>query len=314
LRTEKSSKGDQRTLLAIVVVSYLSGIALGFLATWYGINYNSILWEKLGNLLITATVGGATIIMVYFVAHQAFLTRESIEEMRKQRLMPIVVPARGCLYHIKETIQKNFEILMNLERSNEDIDPVEKIEEIQEELQKVELMAVDGLLDRNIYRALKKYQDQIRILKENSAKLKATVQVLGDDIRKILEDIDIVKEKRKEIESEPWRSVNNLGVVSFFRYLTNNDVYRALLILIRESLWEESTEKIRAIDIYTQFKQESIKRLEPKIKSERKIPCESWRYCLEALRMSMKYLGEESKEIMGMIEKASDDLWNKYVK
>lgn len=89
MRTEKSSKGDQRTLLTIVVVSYLSGIALGFLATWYGITYNSILWEKLGNLLITATVGGATIMMVYFIARQAFLTHESIEEMREDREAPL---------------------------------------------------------------------------------------------------------------------------------------------------------------------------------------------------------------------------------
>ena len=100
LRTEKSFEGYQRTL-TIVVVLYLSGIALGFSTTWYGINYNSELWEKLGNLLITATVGGATIIMVYFIALQAMATREMVEkemiketalmnesliEMRKQRL------------------------------------------------------------------------------------------------------------------------------------------------------------------------------------------------------------------------------------
>ncbi|RLF80582.1 hypothetical protein DRN38_03820, partial [Thermococci archaeon] len=59
---------------------YLFAIALGFSATWYGINYNDILWEKLGNLLITAAVGGATIIMVYFIALQAIATREMVEK------------------------------------------------------------------------------------------------------------------------------------------------------------------------------------------------------------------------------------------
>ena len=82
LRTEKSFEGYQRMLTIFVL--YLFVVFFGFLATWQGITHENTLWEKLGNLLITAAVGVATIIMAYFIALQAIATRDMVEKASAQ--------------------------------------------------------------------------------------------------------------------------------------------------------------------------------------------------------------------------------------
>lgn len=71
-------------MLTIFVLSYFFAVLLGFLATWYGITHNNILWEKLGNLLIIGTGTGVTIIMVYFVGLQTIATQVMVEKASAQ--------------------------------------------------------------------------------------------------------------------------------------------------------------------------------------------------------------------------------------
>jgi len=83
MKAEKSSEGIQRKLTMIFLV-YLLVVFIGFIATWQGITHQNILWEKIGNSAITATVGIANIIMVYFIAQQAIANSEMVKQMVKE--------------------------------------------------------------------------------------------------------------------------------------------------------------------------------------------------------------------------------------
>ncbi len=116
----------------------------------------------------------ATVLMVFYVALQTRATKESIEEMKIQRLINVVLPASSMLLEIKDLIQDNEECLKGRGRCigyagetawREGI--FNQLRDLKEYLKKSELAFTTSLVhgDR-LYQALEEYQTTITSLKQ----------------------------------------------------------------------------------------------------------------------------------------------------
>ena len=247
------------------------------------------------NLLVNASVAIGTIAMTVFIAYQAFVTRKSIEEMRKERLTPIVIDAINALISIENKIKANFKII------EKDLSNPKKLEEIKEEIQKPEVKLVDKLLGIDLYRELKRYQSSIKTFKKRAFELQDIITRIGGF--NVITTLGNIEQSSK---------VDIFSVVPILRSSGNfNEIaYKAMLDLIREYYRDET-----ARDIYEKFKTELIRK-------------EDYIYkelvsCLSDLLLAMNILREEYEEDkekqmdrekkIKMIENAIDKLYKEYI-
>lgn len=115
-------------------------------------------------LLVLGCSALATIIMAMFIACQTKATRESVEEIKKQRLTNIVVKAIGTLNKIKQKIEANFK---HIEKGEYD-----ELESIKEELEIPELVVANKLLNMPLISELEYYQWTLNELKKENKRFK----------------------------------------------------------------------------------------------------------------------------------------------
>ncbi|WP_461866127.1 hypothetical protein [Thermococcus sp.] len=201
--------------------------------------------------LINALLTIATILMAGFVAHQAWATygiikqsqfqlvqlhkqveleKQSLDEMKKQRLTPIVVNAIGILRSLKYKLEKNFDLISH-GASNPDYP--ENLLEIEDELEKPELLLVDSLLELELYRDLKVYQEDLENLRKYSKEIRKLVEVIGEE--KLMETL-------KEVQKETGIEINKIegdalviGDGSVFLPEREERVYATILGLARNA-------------------------------------------------------------------------------
>lgn len=237
------------TISLVIVISYWVGVVF---------NFEKDVPSNVGNI-ITGLSAMATVLMVFYVAIQTHATKQSLDELKKQRLTPIVVNTIGVLRLLKYKLETNFE-LIRYGTSNPDYP--ENLLEIKDELEKPELLLVDSLLELDLYRELKVYQKDLENLKKYSAEIRRLMGVIGEE--KLIETL---KEVQKEIGVEINKMKGNgvvIGDGSVFLPEANGNIYATILGLAREAaerhedakkLYESFRERLQHSD------EENMKRL-----------------------------------------------------
>lgn len=218
----------------------------------FGLVISTLVGYWMGSVrLINAVLTIATILMAGFVAHQAWATygmikqshsqliqlikqvkleEQALNEMRKQRLTPIVVNAIAALHSLEYKIKTNFELIR---QGTFNSDYPENLLEIRDELEKPELLLVDRLLELELYRDLKFYQENLEKLQMCSEKIKKLAGTIGEG--KLME---ILKEVQKETGIEIKRTKGNAIVMEDRKVLLpegEESVYAIILGLARET-------------------------------------------------------------------------------
>ncbi|WP_324736297.1 hypothetical protein VFC49_04155 [Thermococcus sp. SY098] len=172
----------------------------------------------------------ATVLMVFYVALQTHATKQSLEEMKKQRLTPIVVNALGILHSIKDKLEKNFELI---DKGVVNSKYPEDLLEIKEEIERPELFVVDSLLGLELYRDLEDYQENVEKLKKYSKNLKTLIEDIGETkLMSIFEEVQ--KETGIEINKTEGNAVVNGEGSVVLPEGSGGDIYAIILGLARE--------------------------------------------------------------------------------
>lgn len=196
-------------------------ISLIFLIPWW------MQESKTASDVIQGFSAMTTVLMVFYVAIQTHSTKQSLEEMKKQRLTPIIVEALEVLRSLKSKLEKNFEVI---HYGAADPRYPDNLLELTEELERPEFLVVDSLFEElGLYNDIKDYQENIGRFKKHSEDIKLLIKEIGEEkLMNILENV------KKEMGIEFTTSIFGDGYINFPESSTGK-MYQLILGLARET-------------------------------------------------------------------------------
>lgn len=256
----------------------------------------------------------ATVLMVFYVALQTRATKESIEEMKIQRLINVVLPASSMLLEIKDLIQDNEECLKGRGRCigyaggtawREGI--FNQLRDLKEYLKKSELAFTTSLIPKHgLYQALEEYQTTIASLRQTYGELS---RVLNEN-PKISETINTVMIEHCENNKEKY---SNLCVemysvpIEYSQFEPNKTTeLKGAILYLLSSIYSEE-------EIAKEYYNELIEALKAKRSSISQEKEESVITLLDGLERDIVRLKQFHKSLPGQIDRFTNEVKDKYI-
>jgi len=247
----------------------------------------------------------ATVLMVFYVAIQTHATKQSIEEMRIQRLINVILPASNMLLEIKEIVKSNEKCLggkgecVGYKPWREGI--FGKLKDLRPYLKKSELVFATSLIPkRKLYQILEEYNATIISLRQTYNTLSGVLKDNPQISRALKTVISIHCGKNKKEYSTLCLEMTLLGIeYSQFEPESVSELKGYLLYLL-SAIYSEK-------DLTTRFYDELIENLKSQPNLEENLTGE-----VSVLLMNLKEdvvrLKQLHKSIPEQIDKFIDEI------